>query len=286
MIEAFRMRGIHPGGVTSLAEESLLWPSPDGLPPMGTAIVNLLPDLFFQAIQSFDTSGWRSPVDLPPRSSPSREQYRTTDDEDGEEYRLELNTELATQLAKYARDNAETLGLDPDAPTQVRGFHPVFRVAPNGQLLIELVAQFAQQDRSTRKDLGGIPFRGGATAIASANGTVRYLITKPFHRGARGSTGERARARLERQRGFVASADMMNPKTPYMSREEHAVRIAALASFSSLHGGGRSWPPASGRTRPRPAAGEPPRRPETPGRARTAASPSACTTWASATRSS
>ena len=30
----------------------------------------------------------------------------------------------------------------------------------------------------------------------------------------------------------------MNPKTPYMSREEHAVRIAALASFSSLHGGG------------------------------------------------
>ena len=27
MIEAFRLRGIYPEGVTSLAEESLLWPS-------------------------------------------------------------------------------------------------------------------------------------------------------------------------------------------------------------------------------------------------------------------
>lgn len=238
MIEAFRMRGIYPGGVTSLAEESLLWPAPDGLPPIGTEVVNLLQDLFFQAIRSFDTTtGWQSLTDFTLRSSVSPEKQYQVPDEEGEEYRLDLNTELATQLAGYAQRNAAALGLDPTAPTQVRGFHPVFRVAPNGRLLIELVAQFAQQDRSTVGELGGIPFRGGATVIASADGTVRYLITKAFDRGAQDSTGERARARLERQRGFVASADLRNPKTPYMSRSEHAFRMAALASFSSLHGG-------------------------------------------------
>jgi hypothetical protein len=237
MIEAFRMRAIYPGGVTSLAEESLLWPAPpEGLPAIGAEVVTLLQDLFFQAIQSFDTTGWQSPTDFTlPAKSPERR--RPLADDEGEEFHVDLNTELATQLARYAKDNAAALGLDPGVATQVRGFHPVFRVAPNGRLLIELVAQFAQQDRSSRKDLGGVPFRGGATVIASADGTVRYLITKPFHRGAAGPAGELARARLERQRGFVASADMTNPKTPYMSQEEHAVRIAALASFASLHGG-------------------------------------------------
>lgn len=237
MIEAFRMRGIYPAGVTSLAEESLLWPAPpEGLPAIGAEVVGLLQDLFFQAIQSFDTTGWQSPTDFTlPAVSPER-QHQVVDEE-GEEFRIDLNTELATQLARYAKDNAAALGLDPDVATQVRGFHPVFRVAPNGRLLIELVAQFAQQDRSTKKQLGGVPFRGGATVVASAEGTVRYIISKPFHRGAPGATGELARARLERQRGFVAAADMTNPKSPYMSREEHAVRIAALASFASLHGG-------------------------------------------------
>ncbi len=238
MIEAFRLRGIYPSGVTSLAEESLLWPAPPaGLAPIGAEVVNLLQDVFFQAIQSFETGGWQSPADftLRPSVSPER-QYQSTD-EQGEEYRLDLNAEFATQLALYAQRNAAALGLDPGARTQVRGFHPVFRVAPNGRLLIELVAQFAQQDSSLHQELGGIPFRGGATVIASGDGTVRYLITKPFHRAAGDATGERARARLARQRGFVATADMTNPKTPYMPRDEYATRIAAMADFSALHGG-------------------------------------------------
>jgi len=238
MIEAFRLRGIYPQGVTSLAQESLLWPAaPAGLPPIGAGVVNLLQDLFFAAIQSFDTGGWQSPTSftLPPSVSPEK-QYQSAE-EGGEEYRLDLNTELATQLALYAQQNTAALGLDPERKTQVRGFHPVFRVAPNGRLLIELVAQFAQQDTGLKSELGGIPFRGGATLIASADGRVRYLISKPFHRGEGADIGARAEARLARQRGFVAEADARNPRTAYMSADEHAVRIATLASFAALHGG-------------------------------------------------
>jgi hypothetical protein len=230
MIEAFRERGIYPDGVGSLAEESLLWPAPDGLPPIGSETVNMLRDVFFGGIQSFEAEG---------RPSVSLEQQYESGEDPGEEYRLDLDAEFARSLQRYGQKNAAALGLDPDpsAKVQVRGFHPVFRVAPNGQLLIELVAQFAQQDASLKDELGGIPFRGGATLIASANGSVRYLIAKPFHRRSGDASGARAEARLAKQRGFVATVDMMNRKTPYMPSREYANRIAAIANFRSLHGG-------------------------------------------------
>ena len=39
-VEAFRRRGIHPEGVNSLAEVSLLWDPPDGkLPPFPTGLI-------------------------------------------------------------------------------------------------------------------------------------------------------------------------------------------------------------------------------------------------------
>jgi hypothetical protein len=229
MIEAFRERGIYPDGVPSLAEESLLWPAPDGLPPVGDETVGMLRDVFFAGIQSFETDGRPAPgVDEPPRQA-----------RDGvdDEYRLDLNEEFATSLQRYGQTNAAALGLDPAAKVQVRGFHPVFRVAPNGRLLIELVAQFAQQDASLEAELGGVPFRGGATLIAASNGSVRYLVPKPFDRRPGHPSRAGAEARLARQRGFVATVDMTNRKTPYMSSREYANRIAAMASFRSLHGG-------------------------------------------------
>jgi len=233
MIEAFRNRGIYPAAVTSLAEESLLWPTPN-LPAFGADTTWRLQDIFFQAIRSFDTGGWTSSVTLPPEP-----QSQVAEEDQGEEFRPDLNAAFAKQLAGYASLNAAALGLDSKPPNkiQVRGFHPVFRVAPNGKLLVELVAQFAQQDVRERRTLGGVPFRGGATVIASAEGEVRYLISKPFDRQGAAQVAERAHARYQRQLRFISSADARNPKTPYMSSDEYDQRIAALASFSALHGG-------------------------------------------------
>ncbi len=239
MIEAFRLRGIYPVGVSSLAEESLLWPTaPAPLPPVGTQVVNLLQDVFFQAIKSFDTGGWVSQTSFTsPEALSSSSQYLAEDQ--GEEVQVDLKEEFAEQLSKYAVKNAEMLGFETETARkiQVRGFHPVFRVAPNGRLLIELVAQFAQQDASKRHELGGVPFRGGTTIIASAEGVVRYVIMKPFNRSGGSEIAQHAESRFLRQQRFVALADAMNARTPYMSQAEYSNRISALADFSAVCGG-------------------------------------------------
>ena len=73
--------------------------------------------------------------------------------------------------------------------------------------------------------------------IASAEGDVRYVISKPFDRRPASEVAQRAQARYQRQLRLISSADAMNPQTPYMSAEAYGKRIAALASFSALHGG-------------------------------------------------
>lgn len=149
MIEAFRTRGIYPLGVGSLAEESLLWENVEArLPPLSPSVLGLMEYVFFNAVRSFDV-GWRDPSYDPAQTQ--RHQYISADD--NEEIELDVNQELAIALHKYASDNAIGLGLDPNAKIQVRGFHPVFRVAPNGRLLIELVMQFAQADHSVKDQL-------------------------------------------------------------------------------------------------------------------------------------
>lgn len=234
MIEAFRMRGIYPDGVTSLAEESLLWDNVEKkLPPLRDNAAALLEQVFFRAVRSFD-GGWQDPTYQP--GADQTQQYVTT--EDGEEIELDVNAELAMALHEYATKNADTLGLDQTAKIQVRGFHPVFRVAPSGRLLIELVAQFAQVDHSVKDQFGGIPFRGGCTLIASSNGDIRYLISKPMRNAsgnvARAQIGE---ARFARQQDYVQMCDMQNALTPYYTSNEYRARMLELMNFANLHGG-------------------------------------------------
>ena len=73
---------------------------------------------------------------------------------------------------------------DPDLDIRVAGFHSSYRVAPDGQLLIDIVAQFEQRKPETSDEFGGVPLRGGTTVVASADGVVRYVISKPFESGA------------------------------------------------------------------------------------------------------
>jgi hypothetical protein len=230
------MRGIYPDGVTSLAEESLLWENAQNkLPPFGKELLDLLPLLFIRAVQSFD--GRWQPPQARGVAQAARQQFVSFDEAD--EIVLDINENFAVKLHAYAQANARALGLDPGKRIQVRGFHPVFRVAPNGRLLIEVVAQFAQQDTSLRVDLGGIPFRGGVTLIASAEGQIRYLISKPMPLAGDGDPTQmrQARARLDRQHAYLNLCDMQNPRSPYLNPSEHQRRMAELMSFASLHGG-------------------------------------------------
>jgi hypothetical protein len=158
MIEAFRMRAIYPDGVPSLAEESLLWDNVEQkLPPLPEDVQKLLPVVFMSAVQAIET-GWESPATyegFDPRT-------QSVSEDEGDEISLDVNREVAVALHGYAQQHAAELGLDDARKIQVRGFHTVFRVAPNGRLLIELVIQFTQVDQSAAPDLGGLPFGAGA----------------------------------------------------------------------------------------------------------------------------
>jgi hypothetical protein len=238
MIEAFRLRGIHPDGAISLAEESLLWENVEGrLPPLGGDALPLLHQVFFHAVRSFDL-GWAPPT-YQPGADPTAQSTRT---EDGEEVELDVNADFAQALHRYATANALNLGLDPGRTIQVRGFHTVFRVAPNGRLLVEVVAQFAQMDRSVQADLGGLPFRGGCTLVASSNGAVRYLISKPMPKpGAERRPGDRGALRLRRQEEYVQLCDARNPLNSlaaYAAGAGHSQRMLELMDFAALHGTG------------------------------------------------
>ena len=230
MIEAFRMRAIYPDGVSSLAEESLLWDNVENkLPQLGDNVPTLLEQVFFNAVRSFDAPTYQPDTDL-------TKQY--VNPEEDEEIELDVNAELGAALHAYAATNADALGLDKTAKIQVRGFHPVFRVAPNGRLLIELVVQFAQVDKSVQDQLGGIPFRGGCTLIASSNGSFRYLISKPM-RKASGDPDrvKRGEARFARQQDYLKVCDMQNALTPYFTPAEYQGRMLEMMNFANLHGG-------------------------------------------------
>lgn len=234
MIEAFRLRGIYPDGVTSLAEESLLWENVENkLPPLDRDVLKLLEAVFFNAVHSFDL-GWQAPTYAP--GSDSASQSVTV--EEGEEIELDVSKELVVALHAYATANAEKLGLDPPpAKIQVRGFHPVFRVAPSGRLFIELVVQYVQVDRSVGDEFGGIPFRGGCTLIASSSGAFRYLVSKPMRKAADASRAQVGASRYAKQERYVRMCDMTNALTPYYTQAEYRQRMRELMDFARLHGG-------------------------------------------------
>ena len=236
MIEAFRMRGIYPAGVGSLAEESLLWDNVENrLPPLNSGAASLVGRAFVQAVQAFDST-WETTSS---NSSADAQQTEFSSADAGEDFEVDVNHDLAQELHAYAQANAAALGLSlaPERKIQVRGFHPVFRVAPNGRLLIELVAQFAQVDNSASDDLGGIPFRGGCTLVASSDGRCRYLISKPMRDSADPRSAALANDRLARQRAYVQTCDMQSAMTPYRARDTEQRRMREMMNFANLHGG-------------------------------------------------
>jgi hypothetical protein len=203
MIEAFRVRGIYPDDALSLAEDSLLWRAPEG--------ELMLPfEPFEQRLaenaRAFDRWG-RTVVD------------------DGSAAAMRR---WAVLLVNWARNNAAALSLDPDYDVSLLGFHTVFRVAPNGQLMVELVAQYGQQDKATLDDpdYGGISFRGGTTVIAGAEGKVRYVISKPM-----------TDKRRKDQKNYVTELDATDVALAWCDDRFMARRMRARTNFAALHRG-------------------------------------------------
>jgi len=260
VIAAFRNRGIYPNNVSSLAEESLLWPENEGdetkpghipdLPLLqeaeGQGPAPLMQELFFSAREVSR--------EMPTRKSnrPVREEWAvepSVDEKDQQIYRI---------LNKWAGEHRDALRLDKDLPIEPAGFHPVYRVAPDGRLLIEFVVQFVQTNAAHKEKLGGLPFRGGTTIVASADGRVRYVIAKPITtedetpaaeemeeaepvrtaRAARQRLVQEGKRRLRDQAAYVAAVDAVDPLLPYGGDDYVSRRMELRMNFAALHGDG------------------------------------------------
>jgi hypothetical protein len=207
MIEAFRRRGIFPDGVISLTEDALRLPEVAGAPniPAGPLVQKVV-----TGAQAYGTRG-RMPI-AATETEPDDEESST-------------NNEVYNRLRSWGQANAKLLQLNPDQPPAVHGFHATYRVNPYGELVVEVVAQFVQM-RDTTGDarFGGVPFRGGATVVAAADGRVRLVIAKPMDE-----------ARAARQTAFVTQLDRANPALPWADPRDLARR--GRRDFRSLHRG-------------------------------------------------
>lgn len=238
MIEAFRARGIYPKNATSLAEDSLRLEEPESsLPPL--QIDDKIGQLLMRGALEFSKGFKTESSDVTPQYLKVESEVQSSDEDlDQEEQEANLSKEFKDILVAYAQHNAAALGLNPKLDVSIAGFHSAFRVAPRGQLLVELIAQFMQKDESYKDKFGGVPLRGGTTLIASADGKVRYVIAKPLPHASISDTFKRnADARLERQQKFVSDSDNLDAKLAWADEDYDKVRIKSAMNFASIHSG-------------------------------------------------
>lgn len=226
MIDAFRSRGILPESVTSLAEESLVWQeAPKNMPN--------IPRIAGEIAHASAAFGQDL---LDPTQNEQIEKNWGSVSTSAE---WKQNQELWNSLHKYAKKYAKELGLDPKRKINVRGFHPSFRIGPRGRLITEAIIQFTQQDENLLDQLGGIPFRGGTTIVATTDGRVQHVIAKPLPSKAIAASAARgAELRLERQREYLAKSDLTDPLLAYGNESYLKQRAKFRMSFAFLHQGG------------------------------------------------
>ena len=257
MIEGFRARGIYPDEVNSLAEESLVWQSVDelDLPQLPRTVIPHLHRLLVvtaSALEETDRIFERAMSDRPTRKESRERSYlqsyqhmvHETEDEDGDgdavDQERKFKKRLARALSSYGKRNAAQLGLNPKRLKNiaVRGFHPVHRIGADQRLVIELVVQFVQTDKSQHEDLGGIPSRAGATVIFDAEGYVRYVIAKPVEfEGLLDQLKGAATARATRTKQFYMEADLADPRMAWSEKDYYRNRMKLRMNLRALHGG-------------------------------------------------
>lgn len=280
MIEAFRARGIYPDYVSSLAEESLLWESfnPGDLPRLPiydeydkeeispepgkkclsafwlrAILKNAYEFSSAQKTAGADEQTAEQSAGQPADGPAAAEQAKTHPAEKRSRTDAELSGEIVEALNKYVNNNdvikdkdgrtiKDLLYLHPEAKIHVEGFHPVFRVNPRGQLLVELVIQFTQRDENFIDNIavsGGLNLRGGTTVIASANGDVRYVISKPLEsdrlKELNPEKNLEAKDRRERQEAFVRELDRIDTNLTWEGSNYFNERIKKSLNFKAIH---------------------------------------------------
>jgi hypothetical protein len=211
MIEGFRVRGIYPENVTSLSEGSLLWEPVNQAVKFPQALTDWMKDQILADAQAFKHS-----ADLPYYNFP----------------------QVAAGFAEWARENATLLQLDPALKILPMGFHPSFRVGAEGQLLLDLVLQFAQEEAGSREaeEFAGIPFRGGTTVVASADNTLRYVIAKPLpHAGLSRDRLREATERRANQLAFVNRSDLHDSSLAWYDEKSYHTRMTQRMNFAAIH---------------------------------------------------
>jgi hypothetical protein len=248
MAEAFQARGVYPYNVTSLDPTALLWGCAEAekLPPLPCDdplvmrwILNAAADFSRRVSTPESSQGFGHEPSARERERDLRLSETAIEDESSQEG---SNFAQVAQVLKnyvYQPGVAVKLGLDPVCSIHVHGFHPIFRVSPSGQLLIELVVQFMQRDKSVKEDFetyGGVPFRGGTTLIAGGDGTPRYVITKPLASPRLSAEKQReAKERLEQQKAFVEDCDRRDSQLAWADSAYYRNRIALNMNFSAIH---------------------------------------------------
>jgi len=139
LIDAFRLRGIRPEGVPSYSEDALLWRPPE------------------------------EPLALPGLQMVSP--YLSQED------RRAIQESNAKKLFAFAKDHAETFGFSDTGRISVDSFHYVHRIGPDGNLLMEMVAQVIEKGKNNDKS-GAPNVFGGVSIVFNTDGTVRYCIRK------------------------------------------------------------------------------------------------------------
>ena len=185
-IDAFRSRGIRPYA-SSYTEEALRWGGPqvdDGNTLQCSGMIVSLQQLM------------------------TDEELRASQ---------EHNAKL---IYNFALQHPNELGLDPvekNSPISVFSFHPVLRTAPDGQPLLEMVAQVLQT-LTLPDDTGRSVFKvhGGAGLVFNMDGTVRYAIHKSAKRLA------------ESQSDFQVQLRNGNALSPYQDVSTAQINFRAL----------------------------------------------------------
>jgi len=217
MIEAFRIRGIRPEAVGSLAVESLLLDAEGATLSDDKVLADCVASLLQLGMRDMRRSTFFGRVDEKRRSRmPSKadsvadfikQQHTDLESEDLDETDPSAEddwSKVGAQLAVWAKmeGHRERLGLDPKRPVRIAGFHPVHRVAADGELLVEMVAHLVQTDGPS-DDLCGLNYHAGATIVAGIDGRLRYVVRKPFSNERRERIREWVRAfERERNPGF------------------------------------------------------------------------------------
>ncbi|WP_456509562.1 hypothetical protein [Arthrobacter sp. TE12231] len=197
LVEAFRRRGIYPPGVTSLADEALVWSKPplDMNLRDGINAIDLAP-LILEATLDLDTGSTVYFADdsdttpatghaVPGRAVPGQAPHGQLTSQPDARHLQEL-------IRGWGVEHAYELGLDKAAgKIEMVSARVVYLWASDGQPRPIVAIQFAQrrddlEDQRTDDAGAQIPpnqraaIRAGTTVIARVDGQVEFLVTKPL----------------------------------------------------------------------------------------------------------